>query len=304
MDHRCREVRIPISWGTLAGKLWVPSTPTHEQKSKALALHGWYDNAGSFDPLIQFLPRDMTLLALDLPGHGFSDHYNKNVSYYFTGFISDIVEVLSYLAWKRPILIGHSMGGVLANLVAVTLQNEISKLIIIEAMYTDNQVIPDVFVGFMQRKYEEDAQVKPNKAKLYSSKLEVAKSILRGNPDISNLSSAECLATRSCKEVEGGFVLTKDRLMTPLAMGYNRDIYCSSIFPKFYDRLTMPILYINAKKSKYTFREWMERDGVVKLPSTSQIMEVGEGHMVHMNAPDQVGKIIREFITQRYTSKL
>ena len=48
----------------------------------------------------------------------------------------------------------------------------------------------------------------------------------------------------------------------------------------------------------------MERDGVVKLPSTSQIMEVGEGHMVHMNAPDQVGKIIREFITQRYTSKL
>ena len=243
MDHRCREVRIPISWGILAGKLWVPSTPTHEQKSKALALHGWYDNAGSFDPLIQFLPRVMTLLALDLPGHGFSDHYNQKIPYRFTGFISDILEVLSYLAWKRPILIGHSFGGMLANLVAVTLQNEISKLIIIEAMYTDNQVIPeDVFVGFMQRKYEEDAQVKPNKAKLYSSKLEVAKSILRGNPDISNLSSAECLATRSCKEVEGGFVLTKDRLMTPLPIEYNRSIYCSSIFPKFYDRLTMPIL--------------------------------------------------------------
>ena len=47
-----------------------------------VALHGRQDNAGSFDRLIPLLPRNVTVLCLDMPGHGFSSHLPKGQSYY------------------------------------------------------------------------------------------------------------------------------------------------------------------------------------------------------------------------------
>ena len=310
MHHLCREIRIPISWGTLAGKYWAPSTSIHKlgKKSGALALHGIHDNAGSFDPLIQFLPRDMTLLALDLPGHGFSDHYNQKIPYRFTGFISDILEVLTYLAWKRPILIGHSFGGILANILAAILQSEISKLVIIEGMYVVNM---DDVIGLSQSKVATYAQVqggndrslRTHKTKLYSSITDVAESIFRRNEAIPSLSYAEVLATRSCKEVDGRFVLTRDVRIKPSTYPLLLSDYWDLVKENICSRHTTPALFINGNKSPYKFEEWMERDGA-KLSPTSQLISLDGGHMVHMNSPSQLGKIMREFVTQRITSKL
>ncbi|EXJ09220.1 alpha/beta fold hydrolase [Nitrincola nitratireducens] len=41
-----------------------------------LALHGWLDNAASFRALARHLPQ-VNLIAVDLAGHGFSEHRPK-----------------------------------------------------------------------------------------------------------------------------------------------------------------------------------------------------------------------------------
>jgi pimeloyl-ACP methyl ester carboxylesterase len=57
------ERRLALPHLALAAREWPGDGP------KVLALHGWLDNAASFDPLLPLLP-DVHAVAIDLPGHG------------------------------------------------------------------------------------------------------------------------------------------------------------------------------------------------------------------------------------------
>ncbi|KAG8302741.1 hypothetical protein J6590_025016 [Homalodisca vitripennis] len=63
------EIKIPVPWGHISGKWWGP-----QDKNPVIAIHGWQDNAGTFDNLAPLLPADVPFLCIDLPGHGFSSH--------------------------------------------------------------------------------------------------------------------------------------------------------------------------------------------------------------------------------------
>ncbi|MEM8768285.1 MAG: alpha/beta hydrolase, partial [Pseudomonadota bacterium] len=66
-------------WGDPAGE------PT-------LALHGWLDNAATFDRLAPLLP-ELNLVALDFAGHGLSDHRPPGVHYHSFTDIQDVMAV-------------------------------------------------------------------------------------------------------------------------------------------------------------------------------------------------------------------
>ena len=51
-------------------------------KQPVLALHGWQDNAGTWDKLSPYLLPEISILAIDLPGHGLSSHYPPGQMYY------------------------------------------------------------------------------------------------------------------------------------------------------------------------------------------------------------------------------
>ena len=45
-------------------------------------MHGWLDNAATFDTLLPRLDLDRyRVLAIDLPGHGFSDKHPPGINY-------------------------------------------------------------------------------------------------------------------------------------------------------------------------------------------------------------------------------
>lgn len=50
-------------------KWWGP-----KDKKPLIAIHGLKDNSGTFDPLIKLLPKDLSILCIDLIGHGRSSH--------------------------------------------------------------------------------------------------------------------------------------------------------------------------------------------------------------------------------------
>ena len=50
-------------WGSSEDEPWI-------------GLHGWLDNSGTFQTLAPFFAKNKKrLLAIDLPGHGYSSHY-------------------------------------------------------------------------------------------------------------------------------------------------------------------------------------------------------------------------------------
>lgn len=91
-----------------------------EGEQTVLALHGWQDNAASFAPLGESLQQaggQWTLIAVDLPGHGHSDHLPASQFYNLWDYLPLLVARIELLA--TPVwLLGHSLGGMLCTLIA------------------------------------------------------------------------------------------------------------------------------------------------------------------------------------------
>lgn len=100
-----------------------------------LAIHGWQDNCGTFDRLIPLLPEGLSVLAIDLPGHGKSSHYPKGMQYFlFWDGIALIRRIVKYHKWTKLVLLGHSLGGALSFLYASCFndENDTAKFISID----------------------------------------------------------------------------------------------------------------------------------------------------------------------------
>jgi pimeloyl-ACP methyl ester carboxylesterase len=67
------------------------------------------------------------VFALDMRGHGASDHPGQ---YSFELMCRDVISFLDAVAIERCVLIGHSMGGSVAVLVAETIPDRITRLVL------------------------------------------------------------------------------------------------------------------------------------------------------------------------------
>lgn len=115
---------------TLAAQRWgEPDAPL------ILALHGWLDNSESFAPLAPALvEQGYQVLALDWAGHGLSEHRPPGNHYPFLEYLYDLHRVMAMLPSPPCCLLGHSMGGILAQLYAGLYPDEVPALVAIEAV--------------------------------------------------------------------------------------------------------------------------------------------------------------------------
>jgi pimeloyl-ACP methyl ester carboxylesterase len=94
-----------------------------------LLIHGLGDEADTWRHMITPLSADRRVVALDLPGFGRSDKPGRA---YTVPFFQDVViELLDVLAVQRAILIGHSLGAVIAHYVALNHPERVERLILI-----------------------------------------------------------------------------------------------------------------------------------------------------------------------------
>lgn len=120
-----------------AGKEWHPDQP-----KKMLALHGWLDNAASFDVIAPLLP-DYHIIALDLPGQGLSDHRPVGGSYNIWDDLVDLIRFIDHQGWQDCTLVGHSRGAIIALLLAVTESKRINAFIGLDAITPEPKTIED-----------------------------------------------------------------------------------------------------------------------------------------------------------------
>jgi pimeloyl-ACP methyl ester carboxylesterase len=100
-----------------------------------VALHGWLDNAASFARLAPLLAGHRHVIALDLPGHGRSDHLPPAASaYHYLDHVRAVLAAADALALDRFALLGHSLGAGIASLVAAAVPARIERLWLIEGL--------------------------------------------------------------------------------------------------------------------------------------------------------------------------
>jgi pimeloyl-ACP methyl ester carboxylesterase len=99
-----------------------------------LALHGWLDNAGSYALLAPLLAARRQVIALELPGHGHSDHLPAGVHYHFVDYVRQVLAAADALGLERFDLLGHSLGAGIAAMIAAAAPARIERLLLIEGL--------------------------------------------------------------------------------------------------------------------------------------------------------------------------
>jgi pimeloyl-ACP methyl ester carboxylesterase len=77
-----------------------------------LLVHGWTCDHTYMAPQFEHFQRTHRVVAVDLRGHGQSDKPKQD--YGMTAFADDLVWLCEQIGLKKPVVIGHSMGGVIA----------------------------------------------------------------------------------------------------------------------------------------------------------------------------------------------
>ena len=123
------EQRIALPHLALHAQVWGDAT-----LPPLVALHGWLDNAGSFARLAPRLAARYRVIALDLPGHGHSDHLAAGASYHYLDYVQLVLAAADALRLDRYSLLGHSLGAGIAALVAAASPERIERLLLIEGL--------------------------------------------------------------------------------------------------------------------------------------------------------------------------
>lgn len=100
-------------------------------------LHGWLDNAASFQTVMEALHSlapDWCLCAIDLPGHGLSCHKSTACYYPFHDYIDDIYQLLLTISPNRLVLVGHSLGALIASCYSAAFPDQVAGLVQIEGL--------------------------------------------------------------------------------------------------------------------------------------------------------------------------
>jgi len=216
----------------LAAKQWGSA-----DAPAVIALHGWLDNAASFDRLAPMLP-GYRIIALDLAGHGYSTHRPEGVRYNALDNVDDVVALADALDLERFILLAHSWGAGIATYTAGIFPERVSELILVEGIggYTSR---PHEAPSILRKAVEDLKNADTKRKPLYATRDEAIRARAQAHAGIS-MDAAARLCTRGLEPVHGGFTWRSDpRLRMSSVIRPTEEMVTA-----FLRRLSMPVLLV------------------------------------------------------------
>ena len=111
---------------TARGSLWIADHRRRAEAPAALFIHGAGGSHLSFPAALRQL-RSISPILVDLPGHGASAGSGRSS---IAGYALDIVALLDALAIDSAIVLGHSMGGAIAQWLALEHAERVSAIML------------------------------------------------------------------------------------------------------------------------------------------------------------------------------
>lgn len=79
--------------------------------------------------------KDVPSIAMDLRGHGYSDHPRQFASYEMDHFVEDVATIMTQEKLKKVVLVGHCYGAITALHFALKYPKKLKKLVVISGSY-------------------------------------------------------------------------------------------------------------------------------------------------------------------------
>ncbi|XP_059793082.1 serine hydrolase-like protein 2 isoform X2 [Balaenoptera ricei] len=297
------ELKLAVPWGHIAAKAWGS-----HQSPPVLCLHGWLDNANSFDRIIPLLPKDFYYVAMDFGGHGLSSHYSPGFPYDHQNFVSEVRRVAAALKWNRFSLLGHSFGGTVGGMFSCIFPEMVDKLVLLESspfILESNEL--ENMLTYKRSAIEHMLQVEASeKPSHVVSPEEMLQGFLKNNSHVGD-ECAKLLLQRGTTQVATGLLLNRDRRITRPEYYFNfisRELFVHSI-----RKLQARVLLIKATQGYYDVRRENDANMELMLFVTNslrsilkerfQYVQVPGNHYVHMNQPQHMAGVISSFLLSK-----
>lgn len=256
------------------------------QGPKLLAVHGWLDNVASFTPIAPHFA-DHDLVMIDLPGHGQSAHRPAGTWYHFIDYCTDMLAVVEALGWTRFSLLGHSLGGAIASILAAALGERIEHLYLIESLgpiSTAEDKLPGLLAQALR-----DRQAIASKQLRHFPTLDVAVAARRSNREMPlGETSARLLVERGVRAVADGYEWSSDpRLTLTSAMRLSEAQVCGYLAGI---RCPVRLVVADPPMPFVDVEHMLARTRVV---ADLRWTRVAGCHHLHMEAPDEVAAVLR-----------
>jgi pimeloyl-ACP methyl ester carboxylesterase len=275
-----------------------------------LLVHGMRDLAWSLDSVAQFFRDRFRVVALDLRGHGDSDH----VGYYaLPHFILDVRAAVRGLGLERPVLVGHSFGGEVTAQYAGLFPEVLGALVLIEGLGPppwEGEGSREAGTFWARTMVERLDGIDPEGRQLADLD-EAAERILAGHPRIDPL-RARFLAEQGVRpHPKGGLRWKWDPFLVTTWGSFN-----FGQMEQMWSRIRVPTLAVNGARSGEFWRRDLgraKRGGEIEaylaqdelqrrlacFPDVECVQVPGAGHMVHFDEPDALNEAIDAFLRRR-----
>ena len=280
---RAEEILLDTPFGQLAGLRWKT-----EGAPPVLCLHGWLDNAASFLPLAEHLT-GLDIVALDLSGHGLSEHRHHTARYHFIDYLWDVDAALTALGWESCHIVGHSMGGGVSTLYSAASPAHVRSVVVLDGLGP----ISSTGVGTAKRLRKSMTVMRRERNPLrpYDSIDEMVRARL-GVSDLS-IDAARLLCERSARHVGKHFYWRTDPALnwvSPIVLTDEQVLDClRNIEAPLLSWIATPIA------------SWHSEDKLSARQAATQYgrHETIEGHHhFHMDVPEKVAGMIQSFILE------
>lgn len=286
MSRCATELALPLRNITLAAKAWGDRT-----LPPLLALHGWLDNAASFDGIAPLLESHY-VVAVDLAGHGRSDWRNAAMWDYWLDNLDDLNQLFQHFGWASADLLGHSLGGTLASTYAAAFPERVRRLILIEALgplsLSIDQTVPQLRKGLAAR-----ASFNAPTLRVFPEVEHAARARMLANG--LSRAAATSLVERGLIEVHGessrGYRWSSDpRLLMPSLQRYSEEQAVAIL-----DEINAPTLLIVADPA-HPYARGSAMQTRIDHVANLQVQRLAGNHHLHLESPQPVAQAINEFL--------
>lgn len=256
-------------------------------------LHGWMDVSASFQFMVDALRGRWFAIAPDWRGFGQSQWAPDG--YWFADYLADLDAILELVCPGAAVpVVGHSMGGNVANLYAGVRPARVSALVLAEGFglrATTPAQAPERYARWLDE-LRQGSRLKP-----YADFSAVANRLMSNNPRLTR-ERAEFLSRHWAREAVGGGV---EVAADPVHKRANPVLYRLDEAEACWRRIQAPVLWVWGGEGEWV-RRWMGEapaDLARRRAAFARLSEVtirDAGHMMHQDQPEAFAAAVENFL--------
>jgi pimeloyl-ACP methyl ester carboxylesterase len=256
-----------------------------------LLLHGYMDAAATWDLVAPGLTgHGFRVLAPDLRGYGDGARVPPGGYYYFQDYVFDVADLVEQLVPRAEPLfvVGHSMGGTVANLFAGTFPERVTRLALLEGAGPPDNA-QDVGPARMRAWIDEVRATRARPPRRMQGTDEAMRRLAGNHPRVDRAVLERRLNALAQPLPEGGLVWKAD----PLHTTRSPMPFFAENWKAFARRVTCPVLFVSEGSLGWHPPDEEARVASFAVLERAEIPEAG--HAMHWTEPAKLTRLLLRF---------